>query len=232
MSRAFLFLLLAIWYLGTEHAGAAYPPEPPLSLHSVRLSAEDRDALGRLAYAEAGNQGASGIVGVVFVVLNRVASGQFGSDIQAVIEAPGQFEPIARVGGTWRDLPPMTPAQRAAFGTILDLIVDGRVPDPTNGATLFQNPAIVAEREAAGAASPGQVDFGGTQPVATIRDHAFYRQPANRRAAGADTVARASHRQTLWLNIERSGNGIDTVRIAGHSPIIRTRVFRFGATGP
>jgi hypothetical protein len=156
------------WLLLSHAAGAA------------ALSAEDRDALGRLAYAEAGNQGEEGLAAVLYAVLNRLASGRFGSDVGAVIEAPGQFEPVSHAGGHWRSLPPLTAGQRTTIETIIDLIQQGRLPDPTHGATFFQNPQIVAAREAAGLVSRGLTNFGGQQPTAVVRDHAFFdgRHPA------------------------------------------------------
>ena len=42
------------------------------------LSYEDREAIGRVTYAEAGNQGEEGLAAVIFTILNRVNSGQFG----------------------------------------------------------------------------------------------------------------------------------------------------------
>lgn len=147
------------------------------------LSAEDRDALGRVAYAEAGNQGEEGLAAVAHAVLNRVASGRFGAGVQGVLDAPGQFEPVARAGGTWHGLPALTEPQRLVFGTILDLILQGRLPDLTGGSTFFQNPATVAQRAAAGLVSPRLVNFGGRTPAAVVRDHSFYR--AAYRAAGA-----------------------------------------------
>ncbi len=139
------------------------------------LSAEDRDALGRVAYAEAGGQGEEGLAAVAHAVLNRVASGRFGAGVQGVLDSPGQFEPVVRAGGTWRHLPPLSEPQRLVFGTILDLILQGRLPDLTGGSTYFQNPAIVAQRAAAGLVSPGLVNFGGQAPAAVVRDHSFYR---------------------------------------------------------
>jgi len=137
------------------------------------LSWEDRDALGRVAWAEAGNQGEEGIAAVVFCVLNRVNSGLFQGSVQAVIDAPNQFEPATRVGG-WRRLPPLDYGQSVQFDTILNLILAGRLPDLTNGALFFQNADIVAARAARGSVSPYLVDFGGTPPVAQIGDHRFY----------------------------------------------------------
>jgi cell wall hydrolase len=137
------------------------------------LSFEDREAIGRVAYAEAGNQGAEGIAAVIFTILNRVNSGQFGSSVQGVVDAPSQFEPATRAGG-WRYLPPLDSWQSAQFETILDLILAGWLPDLTNGALFFQNARIVAARAARGAGSSYLVDFGGTPPVAEIGDHRFY----------------------------------------------------------
>ncbi len=144
------------------------------SVCSAALSAEDRDALGRLAYAEAGDQGEEGLAAVLYSVLNRLSSGRFGSNVTAVIEAPGQFEPVDRVGGHWHDLPGLSASQRATITTILDLIQQGRLPDPTNGAMFFQNPRIVANREAAGQVRAGLTNFGNQTPTAVVRDHAFF----------------------------------------------------------
>lgn len=143
--------------------GSAYP----------MLSYEDREAIGRVTYAEAGNQGEEGIAAVIFTILNRLNSGQFGATAQDIVDARNQFEPATRVGG-WRYLPPLDPWQSVQFETILNLILAGRLPDLTSGALFFQNAAIVARRAARGKVSSYLVDFGGTPPVAEIGDHRFY----------------------------------------------------------
>ena len=137
------------------------------------LSFEDREAIGRVTYAEAGNQGEEGLAAVIFTILNRVNSGQFGGSVQDVIDAPNQFEPATRAGG-WRYLPPLDQTESVQFETILNLILAGWLPDLTNGALFFQNARIVAARAARGAGSSYLVDFGGTPPVAEIGDHRFY----------------------------------------------------------
>ena len=137
-------------------------------------SARGRDGIARVAYAEAGNQGDSGLAGVVYTILNRLMDGGFGDGLDRVLDAPGQFEPVTRAGGNWTALPVRAAIEQAHIDTILNLALDGRLPDPTNGARFFQNPAIVAARASAGTVRPSLVNFGGQKPVAVIRDHAFY----------------------------------------------------------
>jgi N-acetylmuramoyl-L-alanine amidase len=153
-----------------------------------------REALARVAYAEAAGQGAAGLAGVVFTILNRVAAGRWGGSIEAVVNARGQFEPVLRVGGDWRGLPAVTPGQRARIDTIVDLALEGRLPDPTAGALYFQNVEIVAARARQGLVSAGLVGFGGAAPSAKIGDHTFYgamgSKPTGPRAA-ADPIAPA-----------------------------------------
>jgi spore germination cell wall hydrolase CwlJ-like protein len=146
------------------------------SLCSVALSTEDRDALGRLAYAEAGNQGEEGLAAVIYTVLNRLVSGRFGTNVRSEIESPGQFEPVGRVGGQWQHLPPLSPTQSVTIATIINLIQQGRLPDPTDGATFFQNPQIVARRAAAGEEPTSLVNFNNQTLIAVVRDHAFFDQ--------------------------------------------------------
>jgi hypothetical protein len=151
-------------------------------LARVHLSADDCDALARVTYAEAGNQGPEGLAAVIYTILNRVASGRFQSTVQAVIDARDQFEPATRAGG-WRHLPPLSPGLQAQFDFLLAGILSGRIPDPTRGALYFQNRAVVAARAAAGLVPWSLVDYGGQSPLAEIRDHRFYGDPATPAAA-------------------------------------------------
>jgi spore germination cell wall hydrolase CwlJ-like protein len=136
--------------------------------------------MARTVVAEAGDQGDSGMAGVVYTILNRLADGRWGATVEAVVDAPGQFEPVTRAGGTWRGLRPASATQRARVDTIVNLALDGRLPDLTGGARYFQNPQVVAARGRAGTISPGVVNFGGRTPSAVIGAHAFYadRAPA------------------------------------------------------
>jgi N-acetylmuramoyl-L-alanine amidase len=157
----------------------------PLQLSALRAvaSAPDaREAMARIVIAEAGDQGDSGMAGVVFTILNRLSDGRWGATVEAVVDAPGQFEPVMRAGGSWRDLRPASANQKARVDTIVNLALDGRLPDLTGGARYFQNQQIVAARARAGAVSSSIVNFGGAAPSAVIGAHAFYadRGPSTR----------------------------------------------------
>ena len=153
----------------------AFAPQPAPSepLADVKLEAS-RDAIARVAYAEAANQGDAGLAAVVYTILNRLRDGRWGLSVDAVLNAPGQFEPVGRAGGDWRLLPAIGPAGRARIDTILNLALEGHLPDLTGGARFFQNPAIVAKRASAGTVSPKLVNFGGSAPSRVIGAHAFY----------------------------------------------------------
>lgn len=179
-------------------------------LARVTITISDRDALGRVAFAEAAGQGEAGIAAVVFTILNRVASGRFEADVQGVVDAPGQFEPVMRAGGSWRNLPQLTPDRRLVFGTILNLIVDGRLPDPTNGAIYFQNAAIVAARAAAGEVRPSLVHFGGQSPIAVIRDHSFYGDNRAPSTGAGDVLSTPPRHPTVTAEAGEVQVGTDT----------------------
>ena len=139
------------------------------------VSGDDaRDGIARVAFAEAANQGDSGLAAVVYTILNRLDDGRWGGSIDAVLNASHQFEPVMRAGGSWRNLPPVSGVRRARIDTIINLALEGRLPDLTHGARFFQNPRIVADRAASGQVSAGLVNFGGAAPSAVIGAHSFY----------------------------------------------------------
>ena len=164
---------------------------------------EAREAITRVAFAEAGNQGDSGLAAIVYTILNRLQDGRWGASVEAVVNARGQFEPVMRAGGDWRRLPAATVAQRARIDTILNLALEGRLPDLTNGARFFQNPQIVADRARRGEVSEGLVNFGGTGPSAVIGAHSFYVDVRfaggqGRRPPGAASAPRGPSPDAAW----------------------------------
>ncbi len=186
-SRGALAALCGL-FLGL-YGGVAWPGEltPTLgpNLQPLIDTPSARDAIARVALAEAANQGDNGLLAVVFTIVNRLGAGRWGGSVEQVVNAPRQFEPVLRAGGDWRALPAPRPDQRARIDTLVNLVLDGRLPDPTGGALYFQNPRIVAARAAAGQVSPRLVNFGGAAPSAVIGDHAFYREAGGRASSPA-----------------------------------------------
>jgi hypothetical protein len=125
------------------------------------------------------------LAAVVYTILNRLQDGRWGSDVDAVVNARAQFEPVMRAGGDWRRLAPVSAADQARIDTILNLALDGRLPDLTHGARYFQNPQIVAARARAGQVAGSLVDFGGAAPSAEIGAHRFYVDSGRGRAGGS-----------------------------------------------
>ncbi|HKT55006.1 MAG TPA: cell wall hydrolase, partial [Caulobacteraceae bacterium] len=76
----------AVSVASTATAGLAH-------LRPVVSTPAARDAMARTVIAEAGDQGDSGMAGVVYTILNRLADGRWGGSVEAVVDAPGQFEP-------------------------------------------------------------------------------------------------------------------------------------------
>ena len=201
----------------------------PLSLADILNTPDARDATARVAYAEAGNQGESGLAGVVYTIINRLLDGRWGSTVEAVVDAPHQFEPVMRAGGSWRRLHPVSAVQEATVHTIVNLALQGRLPDLTGGAKYFQNRQVVAARAAAGTVSPSLVGFGGATPVAQIGDHTFYATPAQ--AAGA-----SGRRRRLSRRARASGDSIffgeNRAVGQGANPMVAPGPAASGATMP
>jgi hypothetical protein len=104
-----------------------------------------RDLLIRTVIGEAANEPEEGQAAVAHVALTRLNSGRFGDDIPSVLFAPRQFEPWNTRRQELLSISPNSPAyQRAA--QIVDGVLSGNIPDPTQGATHFQNPAVVRQR--------------------------------------------------------------------------------------
>jgi N-acetylmuramoyl-L-alanine amidase len=96
----------------------------------------------------------------------------------------------------------VSPTQEAKVHTIVELALQGRLPDLTGGARYFQNEKIVAGRVAAGAASPDLVAFGGASPSAKIGAHSFFRDVAakGQGAGGRPHRARARQVSPIFFN--------------------------------
>ena len=166
---------------------------------TVGIGAAARDAIARVAYAEAGNQGDTGLAGVVYTVLNRLMDGGFGGDVTRCWMRRTSSSRWPKSGG-WQRLPPRSAVEQAHIDTILNLALDGRLPDPTNGARFFQNPAIVAGPRRSGNrfARPGKLwrtdACRGDQGSRLLRD---------RQRSGASAAAAPS----LFVPVQTASDG-------------------------
>lgn len=144
-------------------------------LKTITFEEDDLEAIKRITWAEAKNQGGLGITAVIFVIINRHISGNYGTSIQEVINAKYQFEPATKAKG-WINLPKASESHEATVETIVSLIMSGNLLDPTHGSFYFQNPVVVSKREQEGKASKGLTRFGNKKPTVIIKDHEFYVQ--------------------------------------------------------
>lgn len=154
---------------GPAVANADGSYERDATMLGAGVDPQHRDMLIRTVYGEAGNQPLAGQAAVAAVVKNRMASGQFGgSDIPSVVQAKNQFEPWNTPDGKARmmSLRPDDPRYQQ-IGAIVDGVLSGNSPDPTNGATHFFAPKAQA---ALGRDVPAWAQGPGLQ----IGDHSFY----------------------------------------------------------
>ena len=160
--------------VGSQPSKSGSSGPDPAGFAALMTRADARDGIARVAYSEAGNQGDSGLAAVVYTILNRLADGRWGGSVDAVLNARHQFEPVMRAGGDWRNLRPVSEVRQARIDTIINLALEGRLPDLTNGARYFQNARIVADRAGAGQVAASLVNFGGAPTSAVIGAHSFY----------------------------------------------------------
>lgn len=146
--------------INSANASASVTPNP------FSVDPQSRDLAIRTIIGEAGGESADGQAGVASVLKNRLASGQYGKDLESVIYAPKQFS-------LWN---PGDPAGKMALavdansdqyknvGKIFDGVMSGDTPDPTGGATHYYNPKN---------ASPDWGDQLAQQNDVTIGNHRF-----------------------------------------------------------
>ena len=139
----------------------------------MNLSDNDRDAMTRIVLAENRDADPSEQAAIAHVMLNRLQSGQFGSSMQAVLNARTksggyQFTPLGTAKNNPSSINPSSPAYRAT-AQVINGVVDGTVPDPTGGATYYRNQDIAPGRPAGVAGGTIKIGahtfFGGSETM-------------------------------------------------------------------
>ncbi|MEN5032530.1 cell wall hydrolase [Pseudomonas sp. Ps21-P2] len=110
----------------------------------MTVTDKDRDVLARTVYGEARGEGLAGMVAVAWTIRNRVNDGQekswWGEGYAGVCQKPYQFSCWNRGDPNY---PFLSGARQIPFSELAqcqiaaDQVIDGKVPDPTGGATHY-----------------------------------------------------------------------------------------------
>jgi spore germination cell wall hydrolase CwlJ-like protein len=110
----------------------------------MTVSEKDRDVLARTLWGEARGEGLAGMVAVAWTIRNRVADGKdkswWGEGYAGVCQKPYQFSCWNRNDPNYQFL---SGARQIPFRELAqcriaaDQVIDGKVPDPTGGATHY-----------------------------------------------------------------------------------------------
>lgn len=138
-----------------EHFNVISNVEDEPSVVSSHETSHEIEMLQRLVEAESKGEPYVGKVAVAKVVLNRVANGSFPNSIQAVVNQPGQFDPVANgsIHGAATDETVQAVDEALTYG------------GNANGAVYFYNPAI----------ADGQSWFNTLETIEVIGNHVFKR---------------------------------------------------------
>jgi hypothetical protein len=160
------------------------------------MAFSDRELLARTLQAEAGNQGAAGMLAAGSVIMNRAQTPGYGDGLRGVIMRPGQFSAWNSVTGyaggeQGQDMASMTPSGDAYSAA--DALIGGQYNDPTGGATHYYNPSI----------SQPNWGIGNGGDWTRIGDHVF----GNANAQRGNTQARVSTRNAPTPNTNNAQTG-------------------------
>lgn len=109
------------------------------------MSPAERDLLARTILGEAALEPDEGKAAVVYSVLNRKNQGGYGNSIEEILNKPKQYESWNTKGKQLMGFAQDDPSYKKAM-TIVNDIADGKLEDPTGGATHFANVDIVKQR--------------------------------------------------------------------------------------
>jgi Cell Wall Hydrolase len=137
------------------------------------MDKHDRDLIIRTVIGEAEAEGPLGQFSVAHSIKNRLDSGRWGKRGRDVVHAPAQYEPWGNPERrAYIEKVDPNSALYRRIGKIVDATWKGEIPDPTGGATHFQNERIVANRgNKSGMAWNEKMKANGT--AITLNNHTF-----------------------------------------------------------
>lgn len=144
----------------------ASPEQVYLARSSARFSVADLNCMAEALYFEARGEGRKGQAAVAEVILNRVDSGRFPSNVCGVVNQPSQFS--YTIGGRKAI---RNKAVYMRVRQVAEAALSGAPRTLTGGATYFHTPAV----------RPAWAHR--FQKTTRIGDHIFYRRGGNRIAS-------------------------------------------------
>jgi Cell Wall Hydrolase len=157
---------------------------------ALPMTAKARDFAARTLLSEAGGKDPLSQAAVMHVIRNRALRGDFGEGVEGVITKPYAFEPWLHAGTGRRGDPLAHSAESPEYQQalrIVDAVAQGRIPDPTKGATHFYSPS--AQRQLASIDNRQLVPSWATKDAykTTIGGQEFY-TPAGGGGGGGNRV--------------------------------------------
>lgn len=128
------------------------------------LSDYQRDILARTILGEARGEGASGMAAVAQTILNRSRSGRFPDDPAQVALQDNQFSVWNNGAGSGKTNYDRNSNEYLNALQIVDAVASGSIPDQTNGALYYHNPAV----------SPAWANGVNQYGTTRIGNHIFY----------------------------------------------------------
>lgn len=129
---------------------------------SVSSGEPDRDVdlLTRTIIGEAASEPQEGQAAVASVVMNRLNSGQYGASMEDVLFARNQFQPWTDPNTRERlmNIPTSSPQYQRAR-QVAEGVLSGNIPDFSQGALNFANPAVVRQYAQTGKATPATLSW-------------------------------------------------------------------------
>jgi N-acetylmuramoyl-L-alanine amidase len=149
----------------TSAASAA--PSPTPQANSRSFTPDDIAYLAKTAYGEAEGEGPTGEDAVMHVIANRLNAKPAGTTVQAVVQAPHQFESWAQGNPRQAVMQgiDLNDPKYAKLVSLAKAVLGGQDADPTGGSTLFYN---------AKKASPSWASKA--VPTAVIGQHTFMKE--------------------------------------------------------
>ena len=166
-------------FVGTPTAPVSVTEPTQVDTISKDISPADKEAWIRTIIGEAAGESDAGQAAVAHTILNRYKDGGFGKSLQDVVYADKQFStfnPLDQGGNLLHKKSKSSPEYKRAEKLVND-ILNGKIKDPTEGATHYWNPdvanpswgdTILSQHKSGGKMIDSHIFGGNTGAVDTV----------------------------------------------------------------